>query len=58
MKSLIGRKVIITDKDSMYYGEWGTIIGFDDAYYYVAIADGMDSVPIFKRDEFRVRRGI
>ncbi len=57
MKSkLIGKVAFITDRDSIYYGEWGTIVDFDGDVYYIAIANGMDSVPIFDRDQFRVRR--
>lgn len=57
MKSkLIGKVAFITDRDSIYYGEWGTIVDFDGDVYYIAIANGMDSIPIFDRDQFRVRR--
>lgn len=53
---LIGKIAFITDKDSMYYGEWGTIVDFDGDLYHIAIANGMDSIPVFGRKEFRVRR--
>ena len=56
MTGLIGRRVTITNLKSMYYEEWGTILDFDGEYYYIAIADGDGSVPIFTRDEFRVPR--
>ncbi len=53
---LIGEKVYITDKKSIYYGEWGIIKDYDGEYYYIAIASGTDSLPIFKRNEFKLRR--
>ena len=53
---LIGKKVTITNKDSIYYGEWGTIIDYDGEVYYIAIADDRSSLPIFERNEFKVRR--
>lgn len=53
---LIGKKVFIIDPESIYYGEWGTIADFDGEVYYVNIADGKGSQPIFDRDQFRVRR--
>ena len=57
MKSkLIGRKVYITDPESIYFGEWGTIVDFDGEVYYIAIANGMNSLPVFDRDQFRVPR--
>ena len=57
MKSkLIGRKVYITDTDSIYFGEWGIIKDFDGEVYYIAIANGKDSLPIFDRDQFKVPR--
>lgn len=57
MKSkLIGKKVYITDTESIYFGEWGTVVDFDGEVYYVAIADGKTSLPIFDRDQFRVPR--
>lgn len=56
MTGLIGRRVTITNPESTYHGEWGTILDFDGEYYYIAIADGDGSVPIFTRDEFRVPR--
>ena len=57
MKSkLIGKKVFITDPESIYFEEWGIIKDFDGEVYYVAIANGNDAQPIFDRDQFRVRR--
>lgn len=56
MTRLIGKRVTITNPESIYYGEWGTILDFDGEYHYIAIADGDGSVPIFTRDEFRVPR--
>lgn len=57
MKSkLIGKRAYITDPESWYFGEWGTIVDFDGEVYYIAIADGKTSLPIFDRDQFRVPR--
>lgn len=53
---LIGKKVFITDPESIYLGEWGIIKDFDGEVYYIAIADGKDSLPIFDRDQFKVPR--
>ena len=53
---LLGKIATITNTESIYYGEWGTVQGFDGEVYYIAIADGKDSLPIFDRDEFRVHR--
>lgn len=56
-KSLIGKRVTITNKESIYHGEWGIVKDCDeDGYYYVAIANGEDSLPIFTRNEFKVNR--
>ena len=54
---LIGKQATITTKDSIYYGEWGTIKMFDGEYYHIAIYNDADMAVIFTRDEFRVRRG-
>lgn len=53
---LIGKIAYITDKDSIYFGEWGRITDFDGDVYYIKIADGGDSIPIFDRDQFKVPR--
>lgn len=50
----IGKVAFITNKDSIYFGEWGIIKNFDGDYYYIAIAGGTDSIPVFYRDEFRI----
>jgi len=57
MKSkLIGKKAYITDAESIYFEEWGTIVDFDGDVYYIAIADGMSSLPIFNRYQFKIPR--
>lgn len=57
MKSkLIGKRVYITDRGSIYFGEWGIIDSFDGEVYYIRIANGTGSMPIFDRDQFRVPR--
>lgn len=53
---MIGKIAYITDRSSIYFGEWGEIVDYDGEVYYIAIACGKDSVPIFDRDQFRVRR--
>lgn len=53
---LIGKRACITDKDSFYYGEWGTIAYYDGDVYHIKIANGADSVPVFDRDQFKVPR--
>ena len=53
---LIGKKAYITNKESFYYGEWGTTIDFDGEYYYIAIADDNSAVPVFTRNEFIIHR--
>ena len=50
----VGKKCYITNKDSIYFGEWGIIKHFDGEYYHVAIANGTDTLPIFERDEIRI----
>ncbi len=53
---LIGKVAYITDKDSIYCGEWGTIADFDGDVYYIKIANGGESIPVFDRDQFKVPR--
>lgn len=50
----IGKKCYIINKDSFYFGEWGIIKHFDGEYYHIAIANGTQAEPIFKRDEIRI----
>lgn len=57
MKSkLIGKRVYITDKESIYFDEWGIVDFFDGECYHVKIAGGGNSVPIFNRNQFKVPR--
>jgi hypothetical protein len=57
MKSkLIDKMVMITDKESMYYNEWGIVKAFDGDDYHIAIANGTDNLMIFKRQDFKVSR--
>ena len=53
---LIGKLVFITDRESIYFGEWGIVRGYDGESYLVAIAEGDNAHPIFDRDQFRVPR--
>lgn len=55
MKSkLINKIVDITDKNSIYYNEWGVIKKYDGDVYYIAIANGVNSIPVFDRSQFKV----
>lgn len=56
MKNLVGKISYIKDRESIFFGEWGRIIAHDEDGYYIAIADGKDSVPVFDRNQFTVRR--
>ena len=50
-----GTKVIIKDKDSVWYDEWGTVVGHDeDGYYFVAIANDDKMCPEFQRSELKI----
>lgn len=50
----INKSCYIIDKESLYYGEWGIIKHFDGEYYHIAIRNGTDILPIFKRNEIRI----
>lgn len=53
---LIGKKVYITDRESIYFDEWGIVDYFDGDCYHIKIASGSNSVPIFDRNQFKVPR--
>lgn len=53
--SLTGKTVYIKS-GCFYAGEWGIIKHFDGEFYHIAIANGCDSVPVFSRNEFIVKR--
>ena len=54
-KKDVGSVAFITDKNSMYCGDWGRIIYVDeDGVYGIAIADDLNSVPEFSRNQFRI----
>ncbi|HBY21381.1 MAG TPA: hypothetical protein DEG71_10330 [Clostridiales bacterium] len=57
---LVGRKVYITDKESIYYNHWGIIINFDGDYYHISggsISDSSNNLtPVFDRKQFIVKR--
>lgn len=54
---MIGKRAEIKDRSSWYFGEWGTIIDVDDdGCFYIAIADDKTSVPVFTRDQIKIRR--
>lgn len=52
----VGKAVFIKSPDSIYNGEWGVVKYFDGDYYYVAIANGDDALPIFDRGELEVSK--
>lgn len=57
MKSkLIGKRIYITDTESIYYGEWGIVADYDGEVYHVRIAAEPTAGPIFDRNQFRVPR--
>ena len=53
---LIGRTVYITDKGSLFYGEWAVVAHYDGEYYHVMIANGHEINVIFERNQFKVPR--
>lgn len=53
--NLIGKEVIITQRYSWLYGEWGIVKYFDGEYYHIAPWNGEETL-VFTRDGFRVRR--
>lgn len=53
---LIGKRAYITDRESIYFDEWGIIDYFDGECYHIKIANGGGSVPVFDRDQFKVPR--
>ena len=55
-EKLVGKEVIITDRNSWAHGEWGIVNGFDGEYYYIGIAGDKKVNLAFTRNEFRVRR--
>ena len=56
MSKLIGKKFYITDKNSIYYNEWGIIKDYDGEFYHVAIANGTNTMPIFDRKQIKIPR--
>lgn len=55
---LIGKTVLITNRDSWCYGESGIIKGYDGEYYHIAITGHEDVMLIFARDEFKVKKDV
>lgn len=52
----VGRKCYIIDRESIYYNEWGIIKDFDGELYYIAIANGCSSLPVFERKQIRITK--
>lgn len=55
-EDLIGKRVIITDKSSWAYGEWGIVKFFDGEYFHIAPWNDENSQLIFERRDFKVTR--
>lgn len=53
---LLGKRVYVVDKESLYYGEWGTVADYDGELYHVKIVDGSDTMPVFNRKQLYVPR--
>ena len=53
---LIGKIALITNRDSIYFDEWGTITAYDGEVYYLAMLNDMDRQAVFYRDEFKISR--
>lgn len=53
---LVGKKVTIKCKESMYNGAWGVIKHFDGEYYHIAMWNGNEELLVFERNEFKVER--
>ena len=53
---LVGKYVIITDKESNYCGEWGIVKMFDGDLYHVGIANDNKSAVVFDREQFKIPR--
>lgn len=54
--NLIGKVVFITDKESIYYGEWGIVDYYDGECYGLRIAGEKIASAIFERFQFKVPR--
>jgi hypothetical protein len=59
-ENLIGKRVEITDKESVYFGHWGYIKMWDGDVFHVEggsiSLSGSGNCPIFDRNQFKVRR--
>lgn len=55
-ENLIGKRVIITDKSSWAYEEWGVVKFFDGEYFHIALYNDENSQLIFERRDFKVTR--
>lgn len=53
---LVGKIVYITDPDSIYFGEWGTVDYYDGECYGLRLANEKIATAIFDRDQFKVPR--
>lgn len=51
---LIGKKVEVKDRESIYFRDWGIVKFFDGDFYGVAIANGCDSIPVFERSQIKL----
>lgn len=53
---MIGKVAYVTDKESIYFEEWGVIAQFDGECYHLKIANGSGAMPMFDRDQLYVPR--
>ena len=53
---MLGKVAYVTDKESIYCGEWGIIEYYDGECYHLKIANGSGAMPMFNRDQLWVPR--
>lgn len=53
---LLGKKVIITNKEHTDYQNWEIIKAYDGEYFHVAMNNDDRACLVFARDEFKVKR--
>ena len=52
----IGKLCCITDKESVYFGMWGIIRGYDGYSYLVELENDRGVIPLFDRKQIRIPR--
>ncbi len=53
---MIGRRVYIKNRDSIYFNDWGIVVDYDGKYYHVAIFNDKNCTVIFERNELHIPR--